>query len=94
MHRNWTWVGHFLWLTIACDHRFEARSPTQTRLTWIVEAQGLGVSVFRRLLAQCYGQHLDRAMPLLVEEMQVRFRGERRQELERHESCSNQQTGG
>jgi hypothetical protein len=71
LHRNWTWVGRLLWLTIAFDHRFEARSPTQTRLMWIVAAQELGVSVFRRLLAQCYGQHLDRAMPLLVEEMQA-----------------------
>ena len=71
LHRNWKWVGRFLWLTIAFDHRFEARSPTQTSLTWIVEAQGLGVSLFRRLLAKFYGQHLDRAIPLLVEEMQA-----------------------
>jgi hypothetical protein len=50
-------------------------------------------ALFRRLLAQFYGQHLDRAMPLLVEERQAGFRGARRQEPERHESCSNQQTG-
>jgi Glyoxalase superfamily protein len=47
----------------------------------------------RRLLAQFYGQHLDRAIPLLVEEMHAGFRGERRQEPERHASCSHQQTG-
>jgi len=47
----------------------------------------------RRLLAQFYGQHLDRAMPLLVEEMHAGFCGERRQEPERHASCAHQHTG-
>jgi hypothetical protein len=47
----------------------------------------------RRLLAQFYGQHLDRAIPLLVEERHAGFRGERRQGPERHESCANQPTG-
>lgn len=70
--RNWKWVGRFLWLTIYFDHRFEELNPTQTRLTWIVEAKGLGMSVFRRLLARFYRQNLDRAIPLLIEEMRAR----------------------
>ncbi|HET8669545.1 MAG TPA: hypothetical protein VFM05_02655, partial [Candidatus Saccharimonadales bacterium] len=69
--RNWKWAGRFLWLTVAFDHRFEELSPTQTRLTWVVEAKGFGVSVFRRLLAKFYGRNLDRAIPLLVEEMKA-----------------------
>ena len=74
--RNWKWAGRFLWLTITFDHRFEALSPLQTKLTWIVEANGFGVSVFRRLLAKFYGQNLDRAIPLLVEEMGANTSGE------------------
>jgi hypothetical protein len=70
-YRNWKWVGRFLWLTVSFDHRFEELNPTQTKLTWIVEAQGFGMSVLRRFLAKFYGQNLDRAIPLLVEELQA-----------------------
>lgn len=69
--RNWKWVGRFLWLTVSFDHRFEELNQMQTKLTWIVEAKGFGVSVFRRFLAKFYGHNLDRAIPLLVEEMQT-----------------------
>jgi Polyketide cyclase / dehydrase and lipid transport len=72
LHRHWKWVGRFLWLKVYFDHRFEELNPTRTRLTWIVEAAGLGVSVFRRFLAKFYGPNLDRAIPLLVEEMKAR----------------------
>ncbi len=68
-HRNWKWVGGFLWLTVHYDHRFEELNPTQTKLTWVVEAKGFGVSVFGRLFAKIYSKNLDRAIPLLVEEM-------------------------
>lgn len=47
-YRNWKWVGGFLWLTVRYDHRFEELNPTQTELTWVVEAKGFGVSVFGR----------------------------------------------
>jgi hypothetical protein len=69
LHRNWKWVGRFLWLRISFDHRFEEQNPTQTKLIWIVEAEGLGVTLFTRLLARFYGPNLDRAIPLLVAEM-------------------------
>jgi hypothetical protein len=68
-HRNWKWVGGFLWLTIHYDHRFEELSPRQTKLTWTVEATGFGVSVFGRLFAKIYRKDLDRAIPLLVQEL-------------------------
>jgi hypothetical protein len=71
LHRNWKWVGRFLWLTVSFDHRFEELNPTQTKLTWIVEANGFGVSVFRKFLARFYGPNLDRAIPRLVEEMKA-----------------------
>ena len=68
-YRNWKWVGGFLWLTVHYDHRFEELNPMQTKLTWVVEAKGFGVSVFGRLFAKIYSKNLDRAIPLLVKEM-------------------------
>ena len=68
-HRNWKWVGGFLWLTVSYDHLFDELNPTQTRLTWVIEAKGLGASVLGRLFANIYSKSLDRAIPLLVEEM-------------------------
>jgi len=68
-YRNWKWVGGFLWLTVHYDHRFEEQNSTQTKLTWVVEATGLGASVIGRLFAKIYSKHLDRAIPLLIEEM-------------------------
>jgi uncharacterized membrane protein len=66
---NWKWVGGFLWLTVHYDHRFEERKRAQTKLTWVVEARGLGVSVFGRIFAKIYSKNLDRAIPLLIEQM-------------------------
>jgi hypothetical protein len=68
-YRNWKWVGGFLWLTIYYDHRFEELTPTQTKLTWVIEARGFGVSVIGRLFAKIYSKSLDWAIPLLVHEM-------------------------
>ena len=67
--RNWKWVGRFLWLTVHYDHRFEELNPRQTKLNWIIEGAGCGVSVFGRLFARIYSKNLDRAISLLVEEM-------------------------
>jgi hypothetical protein len=68
-HRNWKWVGGFLWLTVHYDHRFEELNAIQTKLTWVVEAEGFGVSVLGRLFAKIYRKSLDRAIPLLIQEM-------------------------
>jgi hypothetical protein len=68
---NWKWVGGFLWLTVHYDHRFEELNPRQTRLTWVIEGRGFGVSFFGRLFAKVYSKNLDRAIPLLLEEMRL-----------------------
>jgi hypothetical protein len=68
-YRNWKWVGGFLWLTIHYDHQFEELNAGQTRLTWVIEATGFGVSVLGRLFAWFYSRTLDRAIPLLIAEM-------------------------
>jgi hypothetical protein len=68
-YRNWKWIGGFLWLTVRYDHRFEALRPTQTKITFELEAKGLGRSVLGRLFAKIYSKTLDRAIALLVQEM-------------------------
>ena len=68
-YRNWQWVGGFLWLTVYYDHRFEALNPTQTKITFELEAKGFGRSVLGRLFAKIYSKTLDRAIALLVQEM-------------------------
>jgi hypothetical protein len=68
-YRNWKWVGGFLWLTIYYDHLFEELDSSQTKLTFVIEAKGFGVSVLGRLFAKIYSKSLDRAIPLLIEEM-------------------------
>jgi hypothetical protein len=69
--RNWVWVGDFLWLDIYYDHRFEELNPTQTKITFALEASGFGKSLFGRLFAKIYSKTLDRAIALLVQEMNV-----------------------
>jgi hypothetical protein len=68
-YRAWTWVGGFLWLTIHYDHQFEELGPAQTRIRFVIEATGFGVSLIGRLFARVYNKNLDRAIPLLVQEM-------------------------
>jgi hypothetical protein len=68
-YHDWKWVAGFLWLTCHYDHRFEELNPMQTKLTWVIEANGFGKSVVGRLFAKIYSKNLDRAIPLLVEEM-------------------------
>jgi len=67
--RSWKWVGGFLWGTVHYDHHFEATSPGQTKLTWIVEAEGFGMSWLGRLFAKVYSKDLDRAIPALTDSM-------------------------
>jgi hypothetical protein len=69
LYRNWIWVSDFLWLTIYYDHRFEKLNPTQTRITFALEARGFARSVLGRLFARMYIRTLDRAIASLVQEM-------------------------
>ena len=67
--RNWKWVGPLLWLIVHYDHIFEEVNPQQTKLIWIVEGEGFGVSVFGRLFAKIYNKNLNKAIPLLIDEI-------------------------
>jgi hypothetical protein len=66
---NWKWVGGFLWLTVHYDHRFEQLDPHQTKLTWTIEGEGFGASVFGALFAKIYDRNLVTAIRALVDEM-------------------------
>ncbi len=67
--RNWKWAGPFLWLMVHYDHRFEEVDERRTKLTWLVSADGFGVSILGRLFAAIYNSNLDRAIPHLISEM-------------------------
>jgi hypothetical protein len=69
LYRNWIWVDGFLWLMIYYDHRFEELNPTQTKITFALEASGFGKSILGRLFAKIYSKTLDRAIASLVKEM-------------------------
>jgi hypothetical protein len=68
-NRSWKWVGSFLWLAVHYDHRFEELNSTQTKITFVVEAEGFGVSVLGRIFAKVYSKNMDRAIALLIQEM-------------------------
>ena len=59
------------WLTVQYDHRFEALDDRRTRLTWVVAAEGLGVSVLGRVFAAIYNGNLSRAIPRLMAELKA-----------------------
>jgi hypothetical protein len=73
--RSWKWVGGFVWLTVNYDHLFEPLDARHTKLTFIVEAKGFGARVFGRPFAWIYRRNLERAIPLLVAEMNARPAG-------------------
>lgn len=72
---SWRWAGPFLWLDVHYDHRFESLGPHLTKLTWILDARGFGVGLLGGLFARIYNRNLDRAIPLLIEELRVAGRG-------------------
>ena len=69
-YRNWKWVGPFLWLTVEYDHRFKSLNDHQTQLRFVLEASGFGVGLFGRLFAKVYRRNLEKAIPLLVKEIE------------------------
>ncbi len=67
--QNWIWVGRFLWLTVIYDHQFEELDAGHTKLTFIVQGTGFGASVLGPLFGKFYRGTLEKAIPLLVAEM-------------------------
>ena len=69
LHRNWKWVGTFLWMIVEYDHRFEAIYQRQTRIIFVVDGKGFGVSTLGRLFALIYNRNLNAAIPRLIAEL-------------------------
>ena len=67
--RSWKWVGRFLWVNVIYDHQFEEVDAGHTKLIWIVAAEGFAASVLGPLFAKIYRGHLEKAIPLLIAEM-------------------------
>jgi hypothetical protein len=67
--RSWKWIGRFLWAAVIYDHQFEALDSGRTRLIWIIEADGFGENILGRLFASVYRRSLEKAIPLLIAEM-------------------------
>ncbi|MFL5339742.1 MAG: SRPBCC family protein [Gemmataceae bacterium] len=67
--RNWIWVGRFLWLTVIYDHQFEELDSGHTKLTFAVQGAGFGARILGPLFAKFYRGTLEKAIPLLVAEM-------------------------
>jgi hypothetical protein len=75
--RNWKWVGGFLWCTVFYDHQFEPLDAEHTKLILIVEANGFGARFLGRLFAWIYRRNLEKAIPLLLAEMEGQASGAR-----------------
>jgi hypothetical protein len=56
--RNWKWSGPFLWLTVHYDHRFAGVDRNESEVTFTIDAEGFGASVFGRLFAAIYSINL------------------------------------
>ena len=57
-HRNWRWVGPFLWMTVDYDHQFEAVDESSTRLTWTVAVDGIAAQTLGRVFTLIYRRNL------------------------------------
>ena len=66
---NWAWVSRLLWFTVIYDHRFEALDAEHTKMTFVVQATGLGARIVGPLFARLYRGNLEKAVPRLIDEM-------------------------
>jgi hypothetical protein len=67
-HRNWKWIGPFLWLTVHYDHQSQIVNEGRTRLIWIVAADGFAGPLLGPIFASIYQRNLSKAIPRLVSE--------------------------
>jgi hypothetical protein len=63
--RRFRWEGAFLWLRLGYDHLVTTDETGRVRITFTVDAAGLGVRTIGPLFAGIYARNLDRAIPRL-----------------------------
>jgi hypothetical protein len=69
--RHWKWVGSFLGSAILYDHIFSQSEPGQTTVRFTVDVGGGPGALLRGILGQIYRKNLERAVPLLVREIEA-----------------------
>lgn len=67
--RHWTWRGRVMGIEVEHTHRFEATSEHRTQLIFTVGCRGSGAALTVKLFTALHGHHLDRAIPLLIAEI-------------------------
>jgi hypothetical protein len=67
---NWRWGGSFLWLTVHYDHQFARLDQHESKVTFTIDVEGRGAAVFGRMFGAIYAVNLERAIPLLVMELE------------------------
>jgi len=69
--RHWRWVGSFLGSPILYDHIFSQTEPGQTTVRFTVDVGGGPGALLSGIFGQIYRRNLDRAVPLLVREIET-----------------------
>ncbi len=69
--QHWKWAGPFLGSQIVYDHIFSEDERGQTTIRFTVDASGGPASLFRGIFARIYRNNLERAVPLLVVEIEA-----------------------
>ncbi len=69
--RHWKWTGSFLGSRVLYDHIFSQNEPRRTTIRFTVDvAGGLG-SLLSGIFGRIYRRNLERAVPLLVREIEA-----------------------
>jgi hypothetical protein len=68
--RHWTWRGHAYGVEVEYCHRFEAVSEQRTQIIFTVGHRGSGL--MGKIFTALYARNLDKAIPLLIAEMNAR----------------------
>ena len=69
--RHWKWAGPFLGSQILYDHIFSRDEHGQTTIRFTVDVTGGPSALFRGIFSRIYRRNLERAVPLLVQEIEA-----------------------
>lgn len=70
--RHWKWAGKFLGSEIIYDHIFIEEGPSQTMIRFVVDGDGWSLPLIGRMFGRIYHRNLERAVPLLVQEINAK----------------------
>jgi hypothetical protein len=70
--RHWKWVGKFLGSEISYDHVFVENGSSETMIRFVVDANGWSLPLFAGIFGRIYKRNLERAVPLLVREINAK----------------------